>query len=349
MSRKLNVINVNHKKENSENKKLLYENSLKRKRRHRQRVRQSARKKRRKRRQAKMSVFIVLMLGMMIGIGFLHLNHVFLWKTIDTEAQEGIIINQFLYKVKYEEFFEQYSPQKLDDEQVYERLGELTEKYPEFEEIYENFEAYPINLLASLCNNPELYEYVKGYLSYEKGNIFVALEPVLTKKEKQQKYPLFLQWDRRWGYEAYGDFNIALSGCGPTTLAMAATALTGNDTFTPDKVAKYSMENGHYVEGTGTAWTLITEGAKAFGIEAEELTLDENAMKKQLEKGNVIICSMSPGNFTAVGHFIMIYDYDENGFWLNDANCIYRSSRQWTYEELRTQIRMLWTVRRKDY
>lgn len=41
--------------------------------------------------------------------------------------------------------------------------------------------------------------------------------------------------------------------------------------------------------------------------------------------------------------YIMIYGYDENGFKINDPNCIYRSSRYWTYEELCSQIRILWS------
>ena len=175
----------------------------------------------------------------------------------------------------------------------------------------------------------------------------MAAKPELTKEEKKQKYPLFLQWDKRWGYEAYGDFNIALSGCGPTTLAMAAVALTGKDTITPDKVAEYSMANGHYVEGTGTAWSLMTDGCEEFGIKSEEISLDEYVMKSHLDEGKVIICSMRKGDFTSAGHFVMIYGYNTDGFFVNDANCIYRSSRMWTFDELKNQIRILWTFEKK--
>ena len=37
----------------------------------------------------------------------------------------------------------------------------------------------------------------------------------------------------------------------------------------------------------------------------------------------------------------------ENGFRVNDANSIFRSSRSWTYEELKTQIRILWSYGKK--
>lgn len=166
-------------------------------------------------------------------------------------------------------------------------------------------------------------------------------------EEKSQSYPLFLQWDARWGYEAYGDSNLALSGCGPTVLAMAAVALTKDTTVTPDKVAAYSMEHNFYVEGTGTAWALMTEGAKEFGLEVLEICLDEAVMKKALDKGEVIICSMRAGDFTTAGHFVMIYAYDEQGFLINDPNCIYRSCKYWSYQELSPQIRMLWSAKKQ--
>ena len=70
-------------------------------------------------------------------------------------------------------------------------------------------------------------------------------------------------------------------------------------------------------------------------------------MKNELDEGKVIICSMRQGDFTSAGHFVMIYGYREEGFFINDANCIYRSSRTWTYEELKNQIRMLWVFEEK--
>lgn len=249
----------------------------------------------------------------------------------------------FLYDVEFADYFENYKPEVLEEAQVYQRLKKLAGEYPKLKTIYEKKDAYPVKMLASLCNNPEMYSYVEGYLNYEAGDKSVVKEAVLTKEEKEQHYPLFLQWDARWGYEAYGDFNIALSGCGPTTLAMALVAVTGDSAITPDDIARYSMENGFYVEGTGTAWSLMTEGPKDYNVKARELSLDEQVMKNALDAGKVIICSMRKGDFTSVGHFIMIYDYDANGFKINDSNCIYRSSRYWSYEELCGQIRILWS------
>lgn len=357
MGKKLDVIDVNQWS-NSNRDELSIEE--KRRRRQRQRARQLAIKKRRRQRLIRLAVSGAAIAGLLIMISRIDFadlrGELFGEREIGKlggaqNAQSDSVrrdwSERFLYEVEYEEFFEENTPQVLSDAEVYQRLKELAEEYPELQEIYGKCDEYPVKLLSSLCNNPELHEYVKDYLAYEAGDTSVVGEAELTEEEKEQEYPLFLQWDKRWGYEEYGDSYIALSGCGPTTLAMAATALTEDDTITPDRVAKYSMVNGYYVEGTGTAWSLMTDGCENFGIKSDEISLDEYVMKNQLDEGKVIICSMGPGYFTSVGHFIMIYDYNENGFWINDANCIYRSSRQWTYEELKSQIRILWAFEKK--
>lgn len=258
-------------------------------------------------------------------------------------SKQGVEVVNNLYEVKFVDFFEQNKPKIFENNQIYIRLKELAGEYPQLKRIYENREDYPKKVLASLCNNPEMYEYVEGYLDYEAGDKSIAKESVLSEEEKAQRYPLFLQWDERWGYEEYGDFNIALSGCGPTTLAMVLVSVTGDTSITPDEIARYSMENGFYVEGTGTDWSLMTEAAKDYNVNVRELCLDEQVMKNALDDGKVIICSVRAGDFTAMGHFIMIYDYDSSGFKINDPNCIYRSSKYWSYNELREQIRILWS------
>lgn len=164
----------------------------------------------------------------------------------------------------------------------------------------------------------------------------------IRKAEKKQKFPLFLQWDKRWGYVSYGDSNIGMAGCGPTCLSMVAYALTKNEDITPDAVASYSEENGFYVEGTGTAWALMTEGAAHFGINGYEISLSEEVMKNHIGEGHMLICAVGAGDFTTSGHFIVIYDYDENGFYVNDPNCRFRSGKTWDYETLQGQIRNLW-------
>ena len=166
--------------------------------------------------------------------------------------------------------------------------------------------------------------------------------------ELPENYPLFLQWDIRWGYMLYGNTggNIASSGCGPACLSMAVYYLTGDRNCTPDAVAQYSMDHGHYVPGAGTAWALMQEYPQEYGLTSTYINWKEAIMKAELDKGNMIICSVRAGNFTSGGHFILIYGYDENGFKINDPRCIYNSRLSWTYAQIRYDIKQAWSIGR---
>ena len=328
------------------------ETEIARRRRQRERIRAKklARKRRRRRRLIRigmMCFMILILIGTLINMKKKQSFGIAADRMVEETEQETEALNILSYEVKYPEFYRQHKPIKLEGKEVYRALKELVESYPEFENVYEERESYPEKLLAALCNNPEMLSYVEDYPKYQKGDKTVAGEAALTEKEKEQDYPLFLQWDKRWGYEEYGDFNIGLSGCGPTCLSMVLVAKNRDYTMTPKKVAEYAMKNGYYVKGTGTAWSLMTDGAKALGLSSKEIALDESVMKNQLDAGRMIICSVGPGDFTSIGHFIVIYDYNRNGFLVNDPNSIYRSCKSWTYRELATQIRILWSFEKK--
>lgn len=238
--------------------------------------------------------------------------------------------------------YELQKPRTRTEEEVLSELQRLSEKHKEFQEICRNAKDYPEPLLAALANNPEMIDFVRGY----PGDDHVKAAE-LTKKEKKEAFPLFLQWDSRWGYESYGSSSIAVSGCGPSCLSMAAYSLTRDENLTPDKVARYSESQEYYIEGTGTSWSLMTDGAKAFGILGEEIFADESVMKAELDAGHPIICAMAPGDFTAGGHFILIWGYEKEGFKVNDPNCLQRSNKRWSYQELRGQIKNLWAYHKE--
>lgn len=220
------------------------------------------------------------------------------------------------------------------------RLDSLGQSDPVIAQICQNTDLYPEKMLTALANNPEMADYVAGYLTGS-GNMSGGL----TQVEKEQAFPLLLQWDPRWGYRSYGsDSYIGVSGCGPTCLAMALYYLTGDETFTPDRIAEYALENGYYVEGTGTAWALIKDFPRFYGIRVTEPEVSEYALRRELDQGSILICAMGKGDFTTAGHFIVIYGYDQDGFRVNDPNCVARSRKRWTFHEISGQIKSVWAL-----
>lgn len=220
--------------------------------------------------------------------------------------------------------------------EVLQWLKELGQVSPTIDGIYQNYSLYPEELLAALANNPEMADFVSGYPG---GS---GVTGGITAFEKEQEFPLFLQWDPRWGYEPYGDSCIGLAGCGPTCLSMVLFYLTGDESLTPDKVAAYSMENGYYVEGTGSSWALMEDVPKLYGIKVTSVSSTANNMRAVIDNGGIVICAMGKGEFTTSGHYIVIFGYNNEGFMVNDPNCVARSNRRWTYSEIEKQIKSIW-------
>jgi hypothetical protein len=102
------------------------------------------------------------------------------------------------------------------------------------------------------------------------------------------------------------------------------------------------VDNGYYVEGIGTGWSLMTEGSLNFGVKGTELSLSRDSVFSELANGNPIICSMRPGDFTTTGHFIVLEGIENGMIRVNDPNSKERSSKFWDYNTLERQIRNLW-------
>lgn len=202
---------------------------------------------------------------------------------------------------------------------------------------------YPVELQELLEKNPETEEFVKGYA--ERAS-YINKSINLDDDYVSGTVPLLMQWDKRWGYDSYGEDMIGIAGCGPTCLSMAYIYLTGDTEKNPRVMAEFAYENGYYTSA-GTLWSLWKEGVSKLGLSGEEITLNEKTMKKCLDRGQVIICSMSPGDFTTEGHFILIRGYGKNGFYVNDPNRRSNSEKQWSFDKLKGQIKCLWALSEK--
>ena len=112
---------------------------------------------------------------------------------------------------------------------------------------------YPLSLIDLFERNPETEGFVLNY-PFRK-----EMAPDFSRYDRET-VPLFLQWDPVWGYEKYGSDILAITGCGPTCLAMAGYYLTGDEAMTPDNLAEFARKGGYYEEGYGSSWTLISKG-----------------------------------------------------------------------------------------
>jgi hypothetical protein len=199
---------------------------------------------------------------------------------------------------------------------------------------------YPESLVRLLARNPEIEDFVLSYpLEHDKEHSVDLSDCVNT-----GSVPLLMQWDKRWGYITYGDDVAALTACGPVCLSMAALYVTGDASLSPGRIIEFSKENSYCVYGSGSSWTLISEGGEKLGLDVTELPLVESLITDNLKDGHPIICIMGPGDFTTSGHFIVMTSYEDGKIKINDPNSRERSSMLWEYDDIYDQILNLWVI-----
>ncbi|MBR6514223.1 MAG: C39 family peptidase [Clostridia bacterium] len=195
-----------------------------------------------------------------------------------------------------------------------------------------------------LRKNPETEDFVLSYIDEK----HLDHEIDLSEHKNASSVPLLLQWDKRWGYESYGDGMIAFTGCAPTCLSMVAIYLTADTGIDPLYIANKAQEQGYYVEGVGSDWSIMTAFASELGLDARQLPLDKNTILSCLEAGEPVICAMGPGDFTEKGHFIVLCGTEDGKIRINDPNSIFNSKKLWEFEDISGQIKNLWRYKNEE-
>lgn len=163
-------------------------------------------------------------------------------------------------------------------------------------------EGYPESLVQLYEKNEEARQFV---LDYKKnGNNEQPID--ISSDVVDGKIPLFLQWDERWGYRTYGDNFLAITGCGPTALSMVYVGLTGDTSMNPYAVAQMAQEDGFYVNGSGSSWSMMTELATKLGLSAQELSLSEDSIKQEFIPGTSDYLYHGTGRFYHIRTFYCI-------------------------------------------
>ena len=229
-------------------------------------------------------------------------------------------------------------------EEYADQLEKMRKKYPQVENILLNLYEYSESMLKLAANNPDALDFVENYPKHKsdiKPSGSVSQEEL---DSAENGIPRFQQWDSRWGYLTYGNDNIGINGCGPTCLSMVAAGLLKDTSKSPDAVAEFSVENNYCTVASGTAWSLMSSGAKKLGLKSESVVVGRDSIKAALEKKQPVICSMKPGDFTTTGHFIVLTGLTEDGrLMINDPNSITRSEKRWDIDTVVGQVKSAWT------
>lgn len=124
----------------------------------------------------------------------------------------------------------------------------------------------------------------------------------------------YAQTDSRWSGISYSGSIIGITGCGPTSVAIAASTLTGRAITSPE-VAAWSEATGHAAYGNGSYHSLIPDAlANYYGLTVQRAgTSSAQQLVDALSSGKLVVVIMGPGTFTTSGHFIVLRGVTADG------------------------------------
>ena len=164
---------------------------------------------------------------------------------------------------------------------------------------------------------------------------------VSSSSSNQNDFVNYYQYDYSNPY--YDGTTIAKAGCGPTSMAMVLTYLTGKE-VDPVEATNYSLEHGTYVSGAGTAWNYFGKIASDYGINCEESGVSSQNIVNSLSNGKTVIMSMGPGTFTRSGHFIVLTGINDDGtISVADPNSEERSNTTYNVDTFVNEGKEMWS------
>ncbi len=167
-----------------------------------------------------------------------------------------------------------------------------------------------------------------GMFQSASGNVIPSLGSVhFTDGAVEVVY--FNQYDERYANEPYGTDHIGGYGCGPTSMSIVVSSLTG-DIVDPIEMAEWSYENGYWCSKSGSYHALIPAAAKAWGLPVEGCTASEpQRIVDALGEGKLVVALMTKGHFTSSGHFIVLRGVKDEQILVADPASTTRSQKAW--------------------
>lgn len=281
----------------------------------------------------------IFLLAVCVSFGFIASNYTYKKNVEEAKAKAKIERSKEEAKKAEEEKIEPI-PSDISDPEVLSYLEEFQKRAKDdkrYNEVIKNSKEYQKDVLELLYKNDETLDFVLSKSNFRMPGIFVKID----KECGNGVIPILQQWDPKWGWYKYGENILALNGCGPTSLAMVITGLTGNDGINPMEIAKYSDENGYH-EKAGTNWDLMTDIVEKYGVKGRRISVAKESFENALNSGNPIICSVGPGYFTEEGHFIVISGIKDGKLIIHDPNSIKNSKKLWEFNDIKNQIKAAW-------
>ncbi len=123
----------------------------------------------------------------------------------------------------------------------------------------------------------------------------------------------FNQLDDEWAGLPYGWDPIGRYGCGPVSLSIAVSSLTGC-IVDPGEMASWAASEGYWMPKSGSLHSIVEGAASYYNITCTPVsTLSVESLREGLSEGGLMVALMGPGHFTRRGHFIVLRGLTSEG------------------------------------
>lgn len=167
----------------------------------------------------------------------------------------------------------------------------------------------------------------------------------------------YLQTDPRWAnvdYSAPGESTtIGKSGCGPTAMAMVLATWVDKK-YNPVTECQWAKNNGFKAKGQGTYYGYFPAVAKKHRLRCYQLNYSSlygnpnsayhSQAKDAVDRGDMVIACMGPGNWTRSGHFVLVWKIDGNVIFINDPASTSPTRTRGDYSLFRQQVKYYFVI-----
>lgn len=198
---------------------------------------------------------------------------------------------------------QEYLSEKAQETQdyVFEKALEQQDSISQYLDSLKPVEPDSQEFLDSQLDSPrEIADFSITHFNFEE---FTGVE-TLTGGTHELVY--FNQTDEQWGN--YGHDSISGYGCGPTSMAMIVSTLTGTY-YNPQEMADIFVEEQFWASRSGTYYSFADGSGSRFQLTVEPLVPEEitaSYLMQHLMSGKLAIALMSNGHFTSGGHYIVL-------------------------------------------
>lgn len=249
-------------------------------------------------------------------------------KNSETPKEENITETKIIEKIENPDEKLEYSEaeKNLLIQNLPESLQMKIERYPESLNTVIQYEKYKDD--TSVIDITSDYNLSKNYI-------------------RNVKLPYLSQWDKRWGFRKVDDEFIGNSGCGPVSLTMIYTGLTGDTSITPPQMAQRLFDLGVYSRDGGE-YGLFVEGPRSLGLNSYDIGSSADALKNALSEGKIVVALVRHngiGDFTYGGHYIVITEIDENNqLSIYDVNSYNNTNKKWDLNRVMQQTVLFYAI-----